>query len=159
MRFSRAIWRPKEITISRISRPPTPAIQPSSMEKSLPPVASAAKIARPSVIVVAHTTDSRPAMTAITCPAVPSRNGLNTTSSAIIASDPMMVNGTTAGLAESPYAMPGTSASATNTTYATIWIANTLPKTTFDGFCWETACGAVISDPLFILWSIRMQYE
>ena len=62
-------------------------------------------------------------MTAITCPAVPSRNGLNTTSSAIIASDPMMVNGTTAGLAESPYAMPRTSASATNTTYATIWIA------------------------------------
>ena len=90
------------------------------MEKFLEPSTPAGKIARPNIIVVAHTTDSRPATTAITCPAAPSRNGLNATSSAIIASEPMTENDTTAGLAGSPYVMPGISASATSTTYATI---------------------------------------
>ena len=66
VRFSRAIWRPNETTISRISRPPTPAIQPSCIQNvsSLPKPAG--KIARPSITVVAHTTESKPATTEIT---------------------------------------------------------------------------------------------
>ena len=38
----------------------------------------------PSITVVAHITESKPATTEIACPATPSRNGLNTASSAII---------------------------------------------------------------------------
>lgn len=120
VRFSRAICRPKDTMISTISSPPTPAIHASSMEKLLPPSRPAGKITLPSITVVAQIADSRPAIAAITWPATPSRNGLNTTSSTTIASEAMIVNGTAAGLAASPYIMPGTNASATSTAYAMI---------------------------------------
>ena len=63
---------------------------------------SAGKIARPSIIVVAHTTDSKPAITEITCPTVPSRNGLNTVSSTIITTEATTVYETIAGLSGFP---------------------------------------------------------
>ncbi len=102
VRFSRAICRPKEIDDQHDQQAADAGDPASSMEKLLPPSAGGENHSSQHH-VVAQITDSRPAMTAITCPAVPSRNGLNTTSSAIIASEPMMVNGTTAGLAASPY--------------------------------------------------------
>ncbi len=59
-------------------------------------------MARPSIIVVAHTTDSRPATTEITCPTAPSRNGENTVSNTIIETEAMTTGETIAGFDGSP---------------------------------------------------------
>ena len=91
------------------------------MEKSLPPVASAAKIARPSVIVVAHTTDSRPAIDGdhVSGGAVAERaEHYQQRDHRQRADDGERHHGGIGGIAV--HAMPGTSASATSTTYATI---------------------------------------